>query len=119
MGWIKFMKVLTGILLAIMLIGSVVCAVLVYDYTDSGIGAFCSFIGLAVLSFASVGFTMVFLNLAQDVRKTRIAVEASQQFPTGNQPRTYYQPPTQYQPPVQNQQPQQAQTNYYQPTETS
>lgn len=66
-GWTRFMKTLTMIQLVILIIGSIVFSIVIGDNLDSfGLG-FLAFILFTVISFALCGFTMVFLNMAENI----------------------------------------------------
>ncbi|MGN1421265.1 MAG: hypothetical protein ACI4XC_07110 [Eubacterium sp.] len=66
-GWASGMKILTIILLIVLLVASIIIAFLIGDESDSFLLGLGAYIGLTVASFAVVGFSMSFLQLAEDV----------------------------------------------------
>lgn len=65
--WTRFMKSLTIIQLFILIIGSLGLAYIIGEQLDSFGFAILAFIVLAVISIALCGFTMVFLNMAENI----------------------------------------------------
>lgn len=66
-GWASGMKTLTIILLIVLLIASIIIAYIIGDENDNIFLGFATYIGLTVSSFALVGLSMSFLQLAEDV----------------------------------------------------
>lgn len=74
-GWASGMKILSIILLLVLFIASIVIAYFIGEESDSFILGFVCFIGFAISSFAIVGFSMSFLQLAQDVSYIKNSIE--------------------------------------------
>ncbi|MGN0522681.1 MAG: hypothetical protein ACI4IG_00235 [Eubacterium sp.] len=66
-GWASGMKTLTIIFLIVLLIASIIIAYFIGDYFDNIFVGIVVYIISTVSSFALVGFSMSFLQLAQDV----------------------------------------------------
>lgn len=72
--WVKLLKTMTTIILAIFLIASLAGGIFVGYNSDSFAGGLLVFLGLSFLSFLSVSLTMVFLHLAEDVSIIRKSI---------------------------------------------
>lgn len=72
--WVRLLKAMTTIILAIFLVGSLAGGIFVGYNSDSFGWGLLVFLGLGFLSFLSVSLTMVFLHLAEDVSIIRKSI---------------------------------------------